>query len=749
MALVRLAVLCGLAFMLVGCDSEPASSSSGDSNSVTAVDSEAKTRIGWLDEKRLNLALRQPDDWLTGGRDGQQTYYSPLADINPNNVSELGFAWQFETGTELGFQSTPIVFDGRMYATGPRGAVYVLDASTGEKIWTFEPEIDPTFVRRACCGQSNRGLALWKGKVYVGSLDGYLYAFDAANGDVHWKVDTLVDRSRGYTITGAPYLAGDRVIIGNAGADLDARGYVSSYDSETGDLLWRFFTVPRDPSLGPQESPELETALETWSSDSLWQAGLGGTAWDGMAYDPELDLIYVGTGNGSPHPGWLRSPGGGDNLYLSSILAINAESGRLAWHYQTTPGDSWDYTATQKIILADLEIEGELRRVLMQAPKNGFFYVLDRITGELISAKPYAQVTWASGVDLKSGRPIQTDQGDYRDDPKLIFPGPLGAHLWHPMAYNPATGLVYLPSFQLPALFATNPQFEHKSATLNTGATLIFTATDFWSKFAAAIPGLPSLEALSAGQPEPSVSSTLIAWDPVNGGIAWGSDTSGAWKGNFFAAFSGGGAMTTGSGLVFQGRGDGHLVALDARTGHELHKIFTGTSLSAAPMTYRVGGEQYVAIMAGINPGHSPAKGSPSFERGNRGRVLAFKIGGETTPLPPKVAREAAFPRPPVDRPTDNAVIAEGGELFREYCATCHQNVDGAGVPNLLRLNAVDLTLFEDVVLKGILAEKGMGSFEGVLTPGQVRAIQDFLIDQAWEEYEEASKLPIIHDASE
>ncbi|MHA7838599.1 MAG: outer membrane protein assembly factor BamB family protein, partial [bacterium] len=352
-------------------------------------------------------------EWPGHGRDAGEQRFSPLDQIHSGNVERLGLAWTADLETRRGIEATPLVVDGVLYVTAAWSVVHAFDARTGERLWRFDPQVTRVRATYFCCGVINRGVAYDRGRVFVGTLDGRLVALDAGTGEPIWETLTI-DPSRPYSITGAPRVVGDRVVIGNAGADLGVRGYVSAYDVATGTLVWRFYTVPGPPDR-PQESPALERALDTWTGSLWWKVGGGGTVWDSMAWDPELDLLYVGTGNGSPWNRALRSPEGGDNLYLASILALRPETGELVWHYQTTPAESWDYTATQSLILADLEIDGRMRRVLMQAPKNGFFYVLDRATGELLSATPFAEVTWASGVDPETGRPIETGEGDYAD----------------------------------------------------------------------------------------------------------------------------------------------------------------------------------------------------------------------------------------------------------------------------------------------------------------------------------------------
>src|SRR5574341_1150770 len=358
------------------------------------------------------LVSAQQSGWPTYGLDDYEQRFSTLEQITDSNVDQLGLAWQFETATDRGLEATPLVIDGVMYTTGSWSVTYAIDARTGRQLWKYDPEVHRKYDNLACCDVVNRGAAYYKGKVYVGVLDGRLVALDAGSGKVSWTA-TTVDQNQPYTVTGAPRMAKGKVIIGNGGAEYGVRGYVSAYDAETGTLAWRFYTVPGDPSK-PQEHKALEKALATWKGDAWVKYGGGGTVWDSIVYDPELNLLYVGTGNGSPWNLELRSPGGGDNLYLCSILAINPDNGELVWHYQTTPADTWDFTSVQPMMLADLNWGGRPRKVIMQAPKNGFFYVLDRATGELLSADKYVEVNWASHVDMKTGRPVETGLGEWK-----------------------------------------------------------------------------------------------------------------------------------------------------------------------------------------------------------------------------------------------------------------------------------------------------------------------------------------------
>jgi PQQ-dependent dehydrogenase (methanol/ethanol family) len=423
--------------------------------------------VGAVDGARIRQADAEPHNWLAHGRSYDEQRFSPLDQIDRGNVASLGLAWAYRTSTKRGLEASPIVVDGVMYATGTWSVVYALDAASGRELWTYDPKVPRDKGRDACCDVVNRGVAVWKGRVYFGTIDGRLVALDARSGERVWETRT-VDADKPYTITGAPRIVKDRVIIGNGGAEFGVRGYFGAYDAETGELLWRFYTVPASHD-GPHEHPELAQAAATWSPDSMWEWGLGGTVWDSMAYDPDLDLLYVGTGNASIYDRERRSPGGGDNLFLASILAIRPETGRLVWHYQTTPGEYWDYTATQHIILADLEQGGRKRKVLMQAPKNGFFYVLYRATGELLSAEKYSLATWASHVDLATGRPVERPQAHWSTKTAMVSPGVAGAHNWHPMSFSPRTKLVYIPSTAFVYLFEAEADFRPLPRSFNTG----------------------------------------------------------------------------------------------------------------------------------------------------------------------------------------------------------------------------------------------------------------------------------------
>ena len=537
----------------------------------------------------------------------------------------------FPTGHDRGHEATPIVVDGVLYATANWSVVFALDARTGRKLWRYDPQVPREKARDACCDVVNRGVAVWKGRVYLGTLDGRLIALDAKTGRVGWQVQTT-DPAKPYTITGAPRVVKDLVIIGNGGAEFGVRGYFSAYDAASGALRWRFYTVPRKPDQ-PQEHPELERALATWSPDSAWEWGLGGTVWDAMAYDPELDLLYVGVGNSSLYQREKRSPGGGDNLFLASILAVRPETGELVWHYQTTPGESWDYTATQQIVLADLVVGGRERKVLLQAPKNGFFYVLDRVTGELLSAEPYVAVNWASHVDLETGRPVETGRADWLEESRFVVPSVMGGHNWHPMAFHPKTGLVYIPTNEMAYRFHPLATPTRLPGTFNTGEDL--------AALAAEIDGFE--RSLRFCEP-----TQLTAWDPVAGRAVWRVG---------HRSEVNGGALATGANLVFQGNGDGRFVAYRADDGAPLWTSEVGVAVMAGPVSYEIDGEQYVAVLAGA--GGAAGLNLTMLAYQNAGYVIAYKRGGEAS-LPKVKPRVLEVPDPPPLR-ADAATLGGGG----------------------------------------------------------------------------------------
>lgn len=643
-------------------------------------------------DSRLDHADQNHSDWLSYGRNYAEDRFSDIHLINAENIDALGLAWTYNLGPQRGIEATPLVVDGIMYISGPWSVVWALDARTGQMIWEWDPAVDRKYAGYACCDVVNRGLALYDGKIYVGVLDGRLVALDAATGHPVWSKLT-VDQSKRYTITGAPRVVNGKVIIGNGGAEYGVRGYVSAYDAKWGNLVWRTYTVPGDPSL-PFESQALEGAAATWSGD-WWQYGGGGTAWDAMAFDHELDLLYVGTGNGAPWSRLHRSAGEGDNLYLSSILALNAENGELAWHYQTTPGDTWDYTATQHLLLADIEIDGELRKVIMQAPKNGFFYVIDRTNGNFISAEPYVEVTWAEGIDAM-GRPVVPPGNFFEEAAADIAPSPYGGHNWQPMAFNPNTGLVYIPIREHKIRISQNPNWTFQAGAWNTGTR-------------------------SRDLTDPT--GFLLAWDPVRQQEAWRIPLAHHWNG---------GALTTSGNLVFQGNGEGNLVAYNATSGEVLLEKFLGTGTIGAPITYTMNGKQYVTIVSGWGGAGgltSPPAGD-AVGLAQNGRIFTFALGGEAEM--PVFAELPEITAPPITTEASAQEIMAAGRIYNANCARCHGwfAIANTGVPDLRRASAEVHEQFQSIVY-GARIMQGMPDFTGVLTPEEVDTIHQYVITQA------------------
>jgi len=660
-----------------------------------------------IDGKRIGNADSEPGNWLAHGRTYDEQRFSPLNAINTETVDDLGLAWYWDTGTKRGLEATPIVVDGVMFSTGSWSVVWAHDAKTGELLWTYDPQVPREWGKNACCDVVNRGVAAWEGRIYSGTLDGRLLALDAGTGELIWEVQTT-DRERPYTITGAPRIVKDKVVIGNGGAEYGVRGYITAYDTETGAEAWRFYTVPGNPADG-FENKAMEMAAATWRGGKWWEVGGGGTVWDSMAYDDELNLLYVGVGNGAPWNRYIRSPGGGDNLFVSSILAVNPDNGSLVWHYQTTPGDTWDYTATQHMILADVEIDGEARKVIMQAPKNGFFYVLDRTNGEFISAEAYVPVNWASHVDPESGRPVENPDAHYANDAKEIQPAPYGGHNWHPMTYSPDTGLVYIPALELSFSYAQDNAFKYNPDAWNTGV-------DFNELIPTTDPD-EMIEDLKA------VRGHLAAWDPVTQQEVWRVQHTGSWNG---------GLLSTAGNLVFQGRSDGYFAAYTADTGELVWEYPVGTGIIAAPVTYTVDGEQYVAVLAGWGGVFGIASGAPRHRNNvlTEGRILAFKIGGETE-LPPVDVTFVEIPEPPPMEYTAEQV-ALGESLYHENCAVCHSpglTASGAGVPDLRYSDASVHAAWDAIVRGGAFAGKGMASFAHVVDEEGAEAIHAYVVE--------------------
>src|SRR6202049_2897968 len=604
-----------------------------------------------VDDAALRAADGDSANWITYGRTYSEQRFSPLKQIDEQSVGKLRLLWSYDLETLRGVEATPLVKDGVLYTTSAWSIVYAFDAKKGTLLWEYDPKVPKDHAKYVCCDVVNRGVALYKGHVYIGTRDRRLVALDAKTGAPGWDVQTT-PKDGSYAITAAPRIAKGRVLIGNAGSEYPVRGYVSAFDAETGNLAWRTYTVPGDPSK-PFESDAMKQAAGTWSGE-WWKAGGGGTAWDALVYDPELDQVYFGTGNGSPWYDQIRSKG--DNLYIASIVAVRADNGEQVWHYQTTPGDSWDYDATQPLMLATLTIDGAQRRVVMQANKNGFFYVIDRENGKLISARPYASVNWATGID-SNGRPIENAAARKFKDATLVMPSAEGAHNWHPMSFSPTTGLVYLPVLHDTTMHAMIPHWKINMHDQTTGYDRSYhgPVRDQYLKLK------------STGR--------LLAWDPVAQREAWHVD---------MPAPKSGGTLATAGNLVFHGRSDGKLVAYRATDGKSLWEFDAGVGISAPPMTYTVDGAQYVAVESGW--GGPQVLGNRPAGKGNvgPGKLLVFQLGGTAT-IPPYQHVVKPVPMPTFKLAASKAEIEEGRKLFANPCARCHggEAISGGSVPDL------------------------------------------------------------------
>jgi quinohemoprotein ethanol dehydrogenase len=689
---IRLALVVGCALLSGGCRDEGRPADTSAKPTVRA------RGAADVDEARIVDADKEPQNWLSVGRNYAEDRFSPLASINEQNVGRLGLAWFVDLDTKIGSETTPLVVDGMMYTVGAWNVVYALDARSGRELWRYDPKPRRDWLRYMCCGPASRGLAVWKGRVIAATIDGRLFAVDAKTGAPIWDVRTT-DADQPYSITGAPRVVAGKVIIGNAGGEFGVRGYVSAYDADTGRLVWRFYTVPGDPAKG-FESKAMEMAAKTWHGE-WWKSGGGGPAWDAFSYDPDLHLLYIGTGNGNAWSRDLRSPGGGDNLFLCSIVALRADTGEYVWHYQEVPGENWDYDCVQQMTLTVLDVGGARHKVLMQASKDGFFYVLDRENGKLLSASPFVNTTWASRVDPATGRPVEIKDNLYSDtEAKMVSPTPFGAHNWHPMSYDPLTHLVYFSAQEAGWAYSRTTTFDYHPMSWNISQNP------------------------KAKRPPPSatipISGFTLAWDPVANKEAWRIPHDGPWNG---------GVLTTAGNLLIEGTEDGNFGVYRASNGEKLWSMPIGTGAVAGPMTYSVDGEQYIAVSAGwagsliiIGGGLTAIQDAPT-------RMLVFKLGG-TAVLPTTAPR--AIPAPP-PQTASAETVARGEAAYNKTCRICHGGnlISGGMTPDLRFMSRETHAQFEAIVLGGARADRGMASFADVVSVDETQAIHAYIIAES------------------
>jgi len=678
---------------------------------ATVDDSESANifSAGNVDDARIiNAADAEPGNWLTYGQTYKEQRFSQLTQITPENADQLGLAWSRQIGDyNMRMSGTPLVVDGVMFVSNGWSVVYALDATNGEEIWRYDPEVDRSYIRLACCGPAhNRGVAIYQGKVYVATFDGRLIAIDAATGQEVWDIDTWIPAGLGrFNITGAPRAAAGKVYIGQgSGESGHRRGYVTAYDAETGEVDWRFFLVPGDPSK-PFEHPEMELAAQTWGGE-WWKYGGGGTAWNSLVYDEEFNSLYIGVGNGAPWPREIRSPGGGDDLFLSSVVSVDVETGRMNWYYQTTPGDNWDFSSAMDMTLGEIELNGEERKVLLQAPKNGFFYVINREDGELLRAPAYTDgITWATHVDMETGRPVENPDVAYENNPQWILPANSGAHNWEPQSWDNELGLMYFyyhdiaNFYSLDETFVNTGVYEIRERGLSLG----------WGE------GAYRRELIENAAPQPESKAFVGAFDPITGLYKWRQPLESIYNG---------GVLATTTGVLFQGEGTGDFVVRNTDDGEPIWKYRApGTFRSTSVMSYQVGDTQYVATMM---------NGNRTIDLG--GTVVVFKLDGTAT-LPVAEVVRSEIPEQ-VDTDFSPEIVRQGDDLYHSLCASCH---GGIGIPSEVAIVAPDLRLMaldthgemRDIVLGGIRSQQGMPDFEEALNNEQLEAVRAFIVTQA------------------
>lgn len=661
----------------------------------------AAPKAAAVDEAKIIANAKVGKDWPSNGLDYAGTRFSRLKQINTTNVAKLGLAWSYNLESTRGVEATPIVVGGAMYVTAPWSVVHAIDVRSGKRIWTYDPQTPRTVGSKACCDVVNRGVAVSNGKVYVGSLDARLIAIDAATGKKVWEQDTKTDSARKITITAAPYVARGMVIVGNGGGEYGVRGYVTAYDAETGEMKWRWFVTPGDPSK-PAEDESQTMAAHTWDpSTKYWENGGGGNVWNTMVIDPELNLLYFGTGQPGPWAKAKRSPNGGDSLYTSSIVALNLDTGKYVWHYQENPRDTSDYDSCMDLILTDIKIGNRMRKVILHAPKNGIFYVLDRTSGQFISAKNFVNQTWAFGFD-PNGRPIETREGTPSDKPFEAIPGPFGGHNWQSMSFSPLTRLAYIPTHNVPIVIGTEDDWKGQdsagpmSPMIGIGWNLGMVANS--------VP------------PKGKTFGRLVAWDPVKQKEAWGVDLGAPWNG---------GTLATAGNLVFQGTADAHFKAYDARNGKLLWESPVGSGVIAAPVTYMVDGKQYVSIAVGWGGVYGQSARHSDFQ--TKGTVYTFVVGGgaqmpafEPYKLGPLIAGVKYDPKD----------VPAGTSLYVRNCVFCHgvPGVDkGGNIGNLGYVSADLIQNLDQVLFNERFAAEGMPDYKGKLSAGDVEKLKAFI----------------------
>ena len=672
--------------------------------------SSSTTGAAAVNADRIIHADSEPGQWLTYGRTYDEQRFSPLRQITTDNINQFGLAWYADYESNLQQEGTPLYIDGVIYVSIAWSKVYAFDARTGKQLWLYDPKTPKSWAPKICCGIVNRGIAAWNGKIYLGTLDGYLVAIDARTGKEAWRTLTI-DQGKFYSITSAPRVARGKVFIGNSGGEFGIRGYIGAYDAETGKPLWRFYTVPGNPANG-FENEQMRMAAATWGG-KWWTAGGGGAVWDAIVYDDQDDLLIFGTGNGTPWFQKYRDPTGGDNLFITSIIALKPDTGEYVWHYQTTPGDTWDFDSVSPMTIANLNIDGRQRRVVMQPCKNGFMYVLDAASGKLLKANPFTPVNWADGVNMQTGRPNVVPGARFTSEKGfLITPGYQGGHGWHGNAYDPNTGLLYIATQNAYAVVKGAERYTYNPKGANLAMDL--NSAPYYREH----PDAPR-----------SFVGYLQAWDPVAGKQVWrGEENQGPT----------GGVLATAGGLVFQGGGsNNHFRAYHAVTGKKLWEMDVQTASVAPPISYELDGRQYVAVSVGGNS-------AVDYYAPNYSRLLVFRLGGHKQLPPTRPYKPLPLNPPPLTASAEQ--VKAGGSNYDQYCALCHganATMRRNSFPNLLVSPFLhSQTGFDQVVLGGVRSGKGMASFADKLQPADTAAIRAYLIARAHEQMQARPPAP-------